>query len=172
MAQTVAVQRGTGTATSNTNVTLFTQSGGLSTRVILNQLTLYTSGTDMYYPKCNIVHLSSNGAASIIGYMRLGVNGIYSFSFLGANNGVGPVQTNGATTGSAPVNGLIVNSQNNAWQGNASPGNSDLYFGSSYYMYMPSNYYIGPSDSIQLKWYDGNGTNATYGFSFTTITES
>lgn len=171
MAQTIATQRGTGTATQNTNVTLFTQSGGLSTRVILNQLTLYATSSDWQYPQLQIVHLSSNGASSVIGYMRLGGTGAYSMSMMAANNALGPVQV-GGNSGSTFMGGVYYGNVANTWSGNTSPGNQYQGGNGSYYSYMPSNYWIGPGDSIQIKWWDNASVSAVYGFSFTTITES
>ena len=77
MAQTIALQRGTTTVAGSgaSSVTLFTQSGGTATRVILNQLSFYNSTSASNQSSKVIVYLtSSGGQTSVIGFL-FGSNG-------------------------------------------------------------------------------------------------
>lgn len=169
MPQTVAMQRGTGSITNNQFVTLFTQSGGLATRVILNQLTWYFGNGNLDYPQINLIHLSSTGASSVIGYWQF-------YTLTGARQGQMMPTPNSAplerlTNGWSSVAGAY-GSNSNQWMGATSGINTNVSDGTSR-SYMPQNCWIGPSDSLRLVFTEGSGGfTMTYGYSFTTITES
>ena len=177
MAQTIAIQRGTQTLVSNTRTTLFTQSGGTATRVIFNQITFASANSvDMYYPAVCLIHASSSGPTNVIGLMKAASGSIYSLNFMPNGNATAPNQFGYSGTGNA-YNGAVMLQQStgNIYMGGANPTYvtyTAATSGSNYCSYMPSNYWSGPSDSIKIKWYDGNGNDCSVGWSMTTITES
>jgi hypothetical protein len=189
MAQTVALQRGTGTVGVNGSATLFTQSGGISTRVILNQLAFYATSGYWLTPTMTLVHVVSNGSTNVIGWWK--PSGSPGSGQLTPNpNGSGPTQT---TSSLNPNNSYVHNTTAN---GGAMVGTYSAYPGSysqpamfAYYFYSsnndrgsyaPQNFWIGPSDSLLFRAYDytydqnggSGGYGATYAYHFTTITES
>jgi hypothetical protein len=190
MAQTVATQRGTGSGSQSGSATLFTQSGGNATRVIFNQFAAYAANSN-YTGSLTFTmnHVVSNGSTNIIGWFRTGGSGNSSTSFqLFPNpNSTGPMETvpyinsngyvyssnvNGGISG---VVGSYPGSSNTVGIGvPVSTGNFTI---SSY---APQNFWIGPNDSVVIRWsygqyYDGESyisPNITYAYHFTTITES
>jgi hypothetical protein len=167
MAQTIAMQRGTGTTSGSASATLFTQSGGLATRVIVNGIILKVASTGtQYWTTINVV---SSGAGSIM---------IAAASWYSAGNQFTPLSTManvaysaGGATGPQPRLNLNYdnNQVNNQYVGDTSPNqvgqvNTGIGQGGA----IPLNFWIGPGDSILMR----NTTSCTYAFSFTTITES
>jgi hypothetical protein len=188
MAQTVATVRGSGSLPSGGGTaTLFTQSGGSSTRVIFNQLAFYSQ--DYQYAdntSLNLSHVSSVGGATLIGYYRNSMSSCSGFQLFPNPNSTGPLdfaQVVLGNTYSYPYsrNGYISTAANNqSYSG--SHFNSSFTIGSNINgtfssSYVPQNFWIGPGDSvsIRLNWnYIGNGyyPSASYIYHFTTITES
>lgn len=190
MAQTVALQRGTTTVSGNNgSATLFTQSGGTATRVILNNLSFY-SATPCYsgmYITLGLVQ--SGGQSSIIGQIRdaqTGALGRYSTQFFTTGNN----QAQGMQFQSQGITGTFFNSQTLL---TGSTSNTDIGatnqsstflavpLTSNYqkFSFCPQNFYMGPSDSLIVKtsWYNISGKSVVYAtvntsYSFTTITES
>ena len=185
MAQTIATQRGSTTLTSNNSstATLFTQSGGLATRVIFNQLGWWFSANE---PDVNVsasvIHNISGGGSFVLGYLRdpdkrrayqfaPGATGDNPWNF-------GPTQTGTSTAFAMPRGATIGGSDANLpGASNASGVIVDWTNQSGLkYMMLPSNFYMGPGDSLSIKIYgerSGVGfltANITY--SFTTVTES
>jgi hypothetical protein len=183
MAQTVALQRGTGSLgapASTLSATLFTQSGGISTRVIFNQLAFYSTYTTLNSPSILLVHVSSNGSSNLVGWWK--PSGSPTGGQLFPNpNGSGPTQTNSmynTSTGASPT----VTANASAIANNSTynyPGvdavNTTLYAyqngaGSSYAL---QNFWIGPSDSVVIRYWEGNQSSGLqYAYHFVTITES
>ena len=183
MPQTIALQRGTTTVTSNStsSVTLFTQSGGIATRVILNQLGLFFSNDPDDGTSVAVFHNISGGQSLLIGFIRDSdrrrstqfIPGATPENpFLGTATQVSTTTAvvlasapniggNGATgVGSSPANGVSIDYASNT--------NSRL-------SAMPSNFYIGPGDSLSLKVYASRSETpltASITYSFTTITET
>jgi hypothetical protein len=186
MAQTVALQRGTGTVGVNGSATLFTQSGGISTRVILNQLAFYAGGT-WASPSMTLVHVVSNGSTNLIGWWRAPSGS--SGQLCPNPNGSGPTQSTmswnsaSATALSASANGGYLTGNSTTYPGSSFqpsiPALYTNYYSMNYGSYAPQNFWIGPSDSLLFRAYDytldrdgGGGNGATYAYHFTTITES
>lgn len=185
MAQTIALQRGTTTVQCNgtSSATLFTQSGGTATRVILNQLGFYFAST----PAANTVfagvfHESSGGQSFLLGLIR-DPDRRRSYQFVpGAftQGGFGGTATQTGTSTAA----VLSNAPCIGATGSTGIGSSDVnggviveYSTAAGYKYsmMPSNFYIGPSDVISMKIFGdtSGGPVTTYiSYSFTTITES
>lgn len=178
MAQTIALQRGTTSVTADgTIVTLFTQSGGTATRVILNQLSWYLNAIqNSGSPTAIVLHTSSGGQTSVLGYYRRTNGSMYSGQFLIGGNNSAWNSTGAASTGNISSNPAMTGGSGG--MGNDQP--SLEYSGTSTYTSsMPSTFYIGPGDSIKIKIYSSAGTGKSFvyrtaniGYSFTTITES
>ena len=177
MAQTVAIQRGiTSVVATSTGAetTLFTQSGGAATRVIINQLTFYSPNTQV--ARLFVLTLnfnSSGGYKSPFIYMR--GNGVSAMTFI-----PGPTDSAAATqqTGTTAVGGLALLS-NTATSTGVSMGNlssSLLYLGTAsdnMFQTGPTNFWMGPGDSISVKLsINADTPTCPIGYSFTTITES
>jgi len=159
MPQTIAMIRGTTSCANGSSVTLFTQSGGTATRVILNWVAFYNTGTNSYSsPNCVLYHTSSAGGAGVVaGWANNSSNyggqisgGIPSVTSNSSNSVFGNVAGNYP----ALLQAMRVN--------NISAGTT----------FAASNFWIGPSDSVSLSWYDNNNQNINVAYSFTTVTES
>lgn len=185
MAQTIALQRGTTTVSGNSTstATLFTQSGGIATRVIVNQLTFtFNSATSGSQTILGVYHTSSGGQTSLIGIFRNSQNGL---GYQAIQFAVGSATNNGFTATSIsstsnlyPQMPCIGHTQSGDMSGTG-PGNISFSYSDSSntrFSTLPSNFYIGPSDSIIIKAQalDGGGSpvTVTASYSFTTITES
>ncbi|NDG29902.1 hypothetical protein EB118_07370 [bacterium] len=186
MAQTIALQRGyTSTAASGGNVTLFTQSGGIATRVIVNNLSVCVSPSAYYtnYVPGILVNVAQSGGGSyVIGHAKVQTwSGYSAMQFLpyGPDN-VFITQH----TGYFPM--ILIGYSSTSGVGNASlsggfSSNVQISSGNSYiYSGIASNFYIGPNDSVQIRVYAqyGDAYSGIYPctayiyYSFTTITES
>ena len=191
MAQTVALQRGTTTvvADGSTFATLFTQSGGTATRVILNSVSFWTSGT--YDTQIRAI-LAVKSAGSSTNVFTVGLKvftnslGISAFDF-------SPMMktTAFATVGGTTSNNIIGATLMYADQA-SSPGGTfasrpsgsgvicnsatENGFGQSGGCYdkVATNFWIGPSDVVCVKIFSNGGGAKTWnvGYSFATVTES
>jgi hypothetical protein len=176
MAQTVATQRGTGSASNNTITTLFTQSGGNATRVIFNQLAFYSNqlAGAFNYPTISIVHTVSNGSTNLIGWWKSGPSTVYGGQICPNPNGTSPMQTNGSASGTsfASNGGYLANNYTFNYPGSYGYfyifGSADTNYGS----YAPQNFWISSGDSVSLRFYDSNSNGLIYAYHFVTITES
>jgi hypothetical protein len=179
MAQTIATVRGTASLSGTGRITLFTQSGGNSTRVILNQVTWYvnSSASTSYGGVAQLLHQSSSGPVSIIGYHNDSNRG-YSltypaFQMMPNPNGTGPIQ-GGGYTGAGSISGVITSGDpvgSPDWIGSRPANYVNITTNGNVYSYMPQNYWIGSGDSIVFNIYTAV-YGATVGYHFTTITES
>jgi hypothetical protein len=187
MAQTVALQRGTTTVNGNNGtVTLFTQSGGNATRVIVNQLGFYASTASRYGLNIGVYLASSGGQTTFLGRLYEGPQSSSRFQSQFVLTG-GVVNLNGANIGTSnnmfpTLPSLAGYSGTNTDMGGISLGDAALNYSSSsnqYYGFLPTNFFMGPSDSIKVKayWYTTSGKSTIFGtvnvgYSFTTVTES
>ena len=173
MAQTIAMQRGTSSIATGSNITLFTQSSGTATRVICNWISFYAASQYANGARLSFNHSSSAGGSAQIGYAFL-QNAGQSSQITPANNSVGPYQFRGDTT-PAPINGFMYAASTASYTGAINPANLQIYNPTSVTatQYMPSNLWMGPSDSLTAYWVDnGNAVTINIAWSFTTITES
>jgi len=85
MAQTILMRRGTGSISGgNGTATLFTQSGGLATRVIFNNIAFYTTNTNTSFYL--YVYVTPSGSAPyVIGQLQVTASGA-QFSAVNDNN--------------------------------------------------------------------------------------
>lgn len=177
MAQTVAVQAGgIAHAWTNTNTsTLFTQSGGTSTRVIINQLQFYC--VDGGTPATVGIYLQSaaSGTMSMIGGVKFIYQSMYTFQAWGG--GSQPIDTAYGNSGTGPYgvpSGYVVGSGSSGGTvGSIGASGVNIYTPYNYqeFVYFPSSFYMANGDSVKLRGnWSGNSGNCYY--SFTTITES
>lgn len=163
MAQTIAMQRGSGTlsASGNTSATLFLQSGGTATRVIINGIAWYSAGG---YSFMHLIVVPSGGAPYIIGrFFQYASDGQFTVSPYG---GLGAV---GNASGISDHTIQLYKSGGNNYIANTAPDTVTYSPGQA--SSAPQNFWIGPGDEVKLR--AGNGGYVqTYGYSFTTITES
>lgn len=188
MTQTVGLQRGTTTVTPNGNntVTLFTQSGGTATRVIPSQLCFYATSSANSANQIMVRLTTSGGQTSIIGVARISsAGGFYAWQF----TITGSPNNNFVGTGGLSGYGSFLNSNVNLSQastvgdmGSATPSSIALNYsdsGTQRNIFLPSNFWMGPGDSISIKpfWQNVSGKSVSYptlniSYSFVTITES
>ena len=170
MPQTIQIQRGASTLANNSITTLFTQSGGLGTRVIFNMLTFYGSG-QMGSPTLNICRVSSTGGGSLVAYFK-GGGTFWTGQFIPSSDAIGPAM--GLSGSSATVGGtLSADTGSSNYINTFTPNFVSIISGNSGWgSYAPSNFWLGPSDSVTLGFSDNNSRTLTFAYSFTTITES
>jgi hypothetical protein len=164
MAQTIAMQRGTGSlsASGNTSATLFLQSGGSATRVIVNGIAWYSAGSNSMYMSLYVD--SSGGPGYIVGrFYQYSQSGQFTVS---PSNGMGTV---GWGSGALDCSSQLYTSGGSTWPAFSSPSSVNVNHGGQ--SSVMQNFWIGPGDSVVLRANNG-GTAQSYGFSFTTITES
>lgn len=185
MPQTIALQRGTTTVTANSTsaVTLFTQSGGLATRVIVNQLAVsFSDLVDETQTTVGVYHESSGGQTSLIGlFRRTDATSIRALQFpVGAftNNNWGgtPFPSSSEYSNQLPI---IFQGSTAGDMFSSNPNSIQAVYSNPTHLrfaVLPSNFYIGPNDSIRIKIRGFNtssgATTATISYSFTTITET
>lgn len=176
MAQTIAIRAGsTGHAWSNTNTsTLFTQSGGTATRVIINQLQFTNDAGGS--PQGVGIFLESAGTGQM--HMIGGVRFIYQSMqvFQAWAGGSQEARTSYGNSGTGPFgvpSGHMLRGSSNVSIGAIQP--STLTVATSYnsdeFVFFPNSFYMANGDSVKLRGYWNGGTGACY-WSFTTITES
>lgn len=194
MAQTVALQRGSTTVTADgsSTVTLFTQSGGTATRVIVNRLGVTFSASINTAQILSIVfYMTQTGSSTLmLGLIRRTSSGNRAFQFVPGVNTANSFSNASSIYNAAqptyylPTNPVIHGSGTN---GTASGDASTLqieYCGTganaqTLINVLNSNFYMGPSDLVGMKIYGVTtsgksyvATTATISYSFTTITES
>jgi hypothetical protein len=180
MPQTIAMQRGSTAASfNNTRYTLFTQSGGNATRVIINAITVWSgggfggwgnmmlqvqnSGTSVYLP----IAIKMSGAAINPSAMT------FIPETVGMNTGGQKPSSTDTLTGQTlwypdgsdwpSAGGMTIQGAGT----NAASAN-----GNSAYEFCPRNFWIGSGDSVILQVKGSSNPSGTMGWSFTTITET
>lgn len=160
MAQTVAIQRGTGSFTGNSSVTLFTQSGGLATRVISCSFTYYsTASTNKYI---SLAVSASGGPIYPVGYM---FTQNASGALMPSLNPFDP--SNNSTNPALRV--TLSTSSTSAYPAADPAGISVATATSGGQMYQ--NFWMGPSDVLRI-YHNVAASTVTYGYQFVTVTES
>lgn len=173
MAKTIAMQRGTASISSTSPVTLFTQSGGYATKVICNQLVFYAASGNLYYPVVELALYSASGPRTSLGIIYTSSSSTGAIQFLphaGQHNAAHPIGQYNQQYGT--VNTSVGNATSGTSTG-TSPNPGYYQAGSlSIMINVPTEFYIGPSDSLVAKYQNDNGSNIQVGWSFTTITET
>ena len=163
------MQRGTGTwaAGGNITATLFTQSGGTATRVIVNSVVLKATNDSSIW-QSSVIIATSGGGSQLIGWGQWYGN---SGQFVPLDHNANTMVYNGSALTNfwawAPRTSTA-----NTYAADVAPGSvAGPYSGLTQGGAIPLNLWMGPSDSIQLK-ITNNSYGGTYAYSFTTITES
>lgn len=184
MAQTIALQRGSTSITWNgtTAYTLFTQSGGTATRVIIGGVSAYSTNNGSIN-MAMFVKQSGTSNYLTIGYKGVGTaSSSNSLDFYGGS-AITPLPAQPASTNnSAGGTPILVNSNggffgagdisNTAVQAiNSQFSNSNSFF---QFEVCPQQFWIGPGDSVVMKFFNYSSAAATgiVAYTFTTITES
>jgi hypothetical protein len=188
MPQTVALQRGTASLTWNgtTQHTLFTQSGGIATRVVIGGIS-FTSSSDGPLSIMLVVRLAGSASNTVTVAFK-GTSTRRNPTAIDFVPGVSPnssaqrpstVETTSGQTVLAYTsanNQLSGSSSYNIQSVSATGADSATDTGSTSfnYEYCPLQFWIGPSDIVSVKVfnYNASGATGTVAFNFTTITES
>jgi len=170
MAQTIAMHRGVGAVSVGSTgvpVTLFTQSGGIATRVIFNNFAYYCSNTNSNV--ILVMRVDQSGGGNLI---------LTRGQITGSGGNIPSMGTNGAyqPVGGSSLSGIKLRFQINSTSGTY-PGTGNPDITSSWVSgdngAMPQQFWIGPSDAVVISMQNNSGTfTMNYAYSFTTITES
>lgn len=184
MAQTIAAQRGTTTVTGNgsTSATLFTQSTGTATRVILNCVsTKHDEVTSDFLTMTLLINVNGTGNLAIVAQKQssTSTNGRYGLAMMPGSN-LHPVTT--TTYNTNPYVDRWVQAQvgvkeylgttsyyRSSWYG-PNGINNQGYLTS--WDNVPSQFWMNSGDSLILKYYNSLSNTVDILYSFTTITES
>lgn len=187
MAQTIAVQRGTTTSTSDgtSRVTLFTQSSGIATRVILVGLSVNLSGTDTRLAMSLTVNVNGSGSYLPIAYITSNNNTTSRYLNMypnGSSNHSGAIFAGSATGGgvSQSAASTVLSNLSGGTSATANPFGIQIALpfnntntgGSDPINYVPSQFWIGNGDLITFQCYTLNPLSASIVYHFVTITES
>jgi hypothetical protein len=183
MAQTIALQRGTTSIAAldgSTKYTMFTQSGGTATRVIINGVSMYASAARNGMSMIIGVQKSGGGFFTVA-YKTISNNGTYGgFDFFPGNiNNISGGLSNASSTASLQT--VMAANLASAYPANQVPKNAFLsggnsatngYGASSNYEFCPTQFWVGPSDIVYFKGQNVNEDAGEFSWSLTTITES
>lgn len=185
MAQTIVAQRGSTTVTTNgqTSVTLFTQSSGIATRVILNSVSWGAANGGMNPRMSLMININGTGNETCVAILG------------GTNASGGNGQTMFPNCSPFPMNNTtaVANAYIDRWIV-ASLGGSSTMIGKNltngYWLFygpngsdqssqfaniefVPSQFWMNSGDSLVFRCYkSGSAETANVYYSFTTITES
>lgn len=183
MAQTIAAQRGTTTVTTNgqTSATLFTQSTGTATRVILNSVSFKVpnGGTGPKMSLC--VDLNNTGNETCVAFIAgcntgSAIQGLTMFP----NSSIAPIQTT-TTSAATYADRWVLGMQDNANFGTKitnvysglGPNGSAQSANNISVDLVPSQFWMNSGDVLKIRvFHAGSSETATITYSFTTITES
>jgi len=186
MAQTIAAQRGTTTNASDgfTKTTLFTQSTGTATRVILNGVSAQSAGGTSATFRISLV-INVNGSGSFIPVAIKG-NGsagrsVYGLSMMPDSRNEAMTSVGGSAgsfypnrwipaTVSQPVY-FGTEIQNNRWEWFGPNGSYSTAVNEGI-DYVPSQFWMNSGDTLSIITFNTNSRSADVVYSFTTITES
>jgi hypothetical protein len=175
MPQTIATQRGQVNVDTDgaSETTLFTQSGGLGTRVIMNQLAGFTTSGGGSTMRPMLIYTSSSGFKTVL--MRIDGASVTQWQFISGGLDSFAYATAGGGTNTLIGGTPYISGQSQSQQmGANNPSNvnpqSQISGGS---MVGATNFWIGPGDAISIKVQRNSGTvTCTVAFCFTTITET
>ena len=186
MPQTIALQRGVTTLNTNgtTVGTLFTQSGGLATRVIVNNLGITFAQLPQGQVRIAVYVNSFGGQSTLLGYLNTPSGPKRSYQFPPGGSSSNPF--NGFFNSGSNVYiysvPAIVSNNNTTGIGSGIPNNIIFEYPSSsnqVISLIANNFYIGPNDSVTMRVEavvpSGKllvSTTASISYSFTTITET
>ena len=181
MAQTVALQRGVQSVTydGTTRYTMFTQSGGIATRVIIGGVSAYSNAARPGMMMGIYVVLNGGGFNFIA--FKMGSNA-YSIGAMDFCPGTVAANFSSAAGSTNPsTSSIITQSVASFYSGNGDifsqsltgSGTGTTPYSDKTYEFCPIQFWIGPGDAVVFK---GRMTNTTetgqIAYNFTTITES
>lgn len=186
MAQTIAAQRGTTTNPSDgsTMTTLFTQSSGIATRVILNGVSwTTTSGGSTINRMALLINVNGTGVYNLVAVKATSNAGrtAYGMNMMPDSRSSAPVTTTGSSAGQYPDrwvmystfagNYLGTNLAGGRWE-QSGPNGGFAGMNDFAVDIVPSQFWMNSGDSLTLLTWNNNGYTASVVYSFTTITES
>ena len=183
MAQTIVAQRGSASVTCDgtTAVTLFTQSSGIATRVILNSVTFRDSSTGNSPRMSLMINVNGSGNQTAVALVSVptGISSSGITMFPGGN----PMPHTNITANPQTYidRWFIVNTEasinigqnisNTRWN-YAGPNGSTMTSGAGAFESVPSQFWMNSGDVLLARCFTGNSGTGTIVYSFTTITES
>jgi len=183
MAQTIALQRGSTTVASSggSSVTLFTQSGGTATRVIINGLSIKNTQSS----SGNVAYLAvaQSGGTVFWGVAIKSISSVYSMAGIDFYPGVSNISGAQRSSTQYSQTGALVwgTSSTSIFPANDNPGSyniistdngASIVSQQSNFEHCPQQFWIGSGDAVIMRFFANSGGTATIGYSFTTITES
>lgn len=184
MPQTIAAQRGTATVTANgvTATTLWTQSTGIATRVILNSVvTKHAAGANSRVALLLNVNGTGNYACVAIRCLGSTPDNTYGMIMMPGSNAERMTTTAYVTTAytnfwipySIASSGayLFGNLENTRWR-MLGPNATELTSTAGSIDIVPSQFWMNSGDSLIALCYNSTEASTTMLYSFTTITES
>ena len=179
MAQTITLQRGTASMTfdGTTKYTLFTQSGGIATRVMIGGVGVKASTARAGTMMGIFVQQSGGGFQTIALKIANSSANVSNLDLSpGQMNFGSPTTTGIQLSGSSLVAGNVANTfygdQVMSSANVFGAGTSTSIYSGSQFEFCPKEFYIGPSDIVYLKAHNPFGDAGNYVYSFTCITES
>jgi len=182
MAQTIAVQRGTTTVTGNgiTKTTLFTQSGGIATRVILVGVSANIASGQNSHSLALFINVNGTGNLLPVAYVMTNYTNYNTVYMLPDKAGSSPLTMQSGNTGffagtasfAGNANGGIVNGLTNAVVPIAgTTGYQNPYYNSPLSL-VPSQFWMASGDSLVASSFNAGEQTPTIVYHFVTITES
>lgn len=180
MAQTITLQRGTASMTLNgtTKYTLFTQSGGTATRVIINGVAVKANNARAGIMLGVFVQQSGGGFWTVALKITNNSANVANLDLqrgqmaLASSTGGGGTSTSGSALVGGSTGGSFYGDQNMVTGNVFGATTSATMYSNSQYECCPNEFYIGPSDIVYLKAHNPFGDAGDYVYSFTCITES
>lgn len=183
MAQTIAVQRGSTTVTGNgtSKVTLFTQSGGAATRVILVGASANLASSGYAHSLGLFININGSGNYLPVAFAMLNYSSSYTNVYMmpdKVNSSPLTMQT-GATSytggtasfGAATAGGIADNLQNAVIAISGTTGYQSAFYNNPV-SFVPSQFWMANGDSLVASSYNGSTSTATIIYHFVTVTES
>ena len=186
MAQTVAAQRGTTTVTTNgqTATTIFTQSSGTATRVILNSISWRSLNGGISNRMALTVDVNNSGNETCVAFIHTADCGSAGQGLtMFPNSSLFPISST-TTSAATYADGWIINAKDNYYLGTKINSNN-MYFlsgpngsgqSNAYsfnFNFVPSQFWMNSGDVLKLRvFHGGTSETANVVYSFTTVTES
>lgn len=177
MAQTIAVQRGSSTVNGNgaTQLTLFTQSSGTATRVILNSVSISFASNSSNAAAVIYVNINAGGNYVPVAIRRHNEYNTRYMVFMPSDSASGSSLIATQTT-QLPQGVSIGSSNAGGWPSNGIQDMVAAVYGaprsSLPLNLVPANFWMGSGDSLTLACYNDAGGTATVLYHFVTVTES
>lgn len=177
MAQTVAVQRGATTVSADgtSKVTLFTQSSGTATRVILNSLSVSFASSSSNAAAMLFINISGSGNYVPVAIRRHNEYATRYLAFMPSDSAVGSSLSATQTT-QLPQGVSLGSTGANGWPSSGVYDVVAAVYGTARSSLplniVPANFWMANGDSLTMSTYlDATGT-ATILYHFVTVTES